>query len=88
MRHSCIGRSLTELRETRPDVGPGQIVSNGKRVWVREVTTTDLLHGPIRSTRPCGSALRLQGTRFRRQMNRFRGVSPTASCPDFQVAQR
>lgn len=34
MRRSCIGRSLTEPRETRPDVGSGQIVSNGKRVWV------------------------------------------------------
>jgi len=33
MRHSYIGRSLTELRETQPDVGPGQIVLNGQRVW-------------------------------------------------------
>jgi hypothetical protein len=37
------GRSLTELRITRPDVGPGQIASDGKRVWVGKVTTTELL---------------------------------------------
>jgi hypothetical protein len=70
------GRSLAEVRVTRPDEGPGRIEYNNKHIWIGGFNTLEILQWADEVEEAVRQQAEADELRCRLQINRLRNTSP------------